>query len=65
MADPEYGVSWEPVQCKGAVPGYISHHKPAIFGHSVVMWGGIVNADGNCPEAYDFDSNKNSFSKLK
>jgi len=33
IADPDYGVSWESVTCRGIVPGNISHHKPAVFGH--------------------------------
>ena len=31
--DPNYGVQWEPVREKGHVPGKISHHKAAVFGH--------------------------------
>lgn len=63
MDDRDYGVFWEPVNCKGAMPGNISHHKPAVFGHSVVFFGGINEYD-NCPDAYEYDSNKNTWSKL-
>ena len=59
--DPEYGVSWEPIMARGSVPGKISHHKPAVFGSSVVCYGGITE----CNEIYEFDSNKCSWSILK
>jgi len=65
MADPEYGVSWESVTCKGTVPGNISHHKPAVFGHSVVCFGGIINSESNTFEALEFDSKTNAWSKMK
>lgn len=41
MDDPENGCCWEPVNTKGTVPGKISHHKAAVFGHSVIVFGGI------------------------
>ena len=64
MDDPEYGVSWETVTCKGAMPNNISHHKPCVFGHSVVVFGGINDYD-NAKDAFEFDSNKNLWTKLK
>ena len=63
--DPEYGVSWESIKCSGTEPGNISHHKPAVFGHSVVLFGGIVNSDQNTINTYEFDSNKNCWSVMK
>ena len=63
MEDPEHGVEWESVVQKGAVPSSISHHKPAVFGHQVVVFGGIVDSGEN-PIAYEFDSNKNTWTKL-
>ena len=45
MNDPDYGVAWETVKCTGTIPGNISHHRPAVFGNSVVVFGGILNAD--------------------
>lgn len=62
--DPTYGVSWEHVTCKGAQPGKLSHHKPAVFGHSVVIFGGINDYD-NTPDAFEFDSTKFMWTKLK
>ena len=63
--DPDYGVTWEPVTQKGnAIPSKISHHKPAIFGHSVVIFGGKNDFENN-PDAYEFDTNKSSWSKMK
>lgn len=64
MEDPEHGVEWESVVQKGMVPSNISHHKPAVFGHQVVCFGGIVESDDN-PNAYEFDSNKNTWTKLQ
>ena len=64
MDDPDYGVSWEPIQCKGALPGNISHHKTAVFGHTVVIFGGIIDHD-NAKEAYEFDSTKFIWSKMQ
>lgn len=37
----DQGVQWEPVTQKGTVPGNISHHKAAVFGHKAVIFGGI------------------------
>jgi len=62
--DSEYEVAWEPINCKGHVPGNISHHKSAVFGHTVVCFGGIIDND-NALEAYEFDSNKFVWSKMK
>lgn len=62
--DPQFGVSWEPVNCKGQQPGKLSHHRPAIFGHSVVIFGGISDYD-NTPDAFEFDSSKYTWTKLK
>ena len=55
--DPEYGVAWEPVTTRGNAPGKISHHKPAVFGSSVVCFGGITDAN----EIYEFDTSNNKF----
>ena len=41
MDDPDNGCSWEPVNCKGTIPGKITHHKAAVFGLSVIVFGGI------------------------
>jgi len=60
--DPEYGVSWETVQMKGSVPGKISHHKTAVFGQTVMIYGGIN--DHECC-VFEFDSMKNNFTQLK
>lgn len=59
--DPEYGVAWESITARGNVPGKISHHKPAVFGSSVVVYGGINDAN----EIYEFDSNKCMWSIMK
>jgi len=42
----------------------LSHHRPAVFGHSVVIFGGINDYD-NTPDAYEFDSTKCLWTKLK
>ena len=55
MEDPEYGVAWESVNCKGTVPGNISHHKTAVFGLNVIVFGGISCLD-NSEETYEFAS---------
>ena len=59
--DPEYGVAWESITARGNVPGKISHHKPAVFGSSVVVYGGINDAN----EIYEFDSVKCHWSLMK
>lgn len=64
IEDPQYGVSWEPVTCKGQPPGKLSHHKSALYGHSVVFFGGISDYD-NTLEAYNFDSTTHTWTKLK
>ena len=66
MSDPEYGVQWEPIEFKGqgALPGKISHHKPAVFGHTVVIFGGNNEFD-NTTDAFEFDTNKNTWHKMK
>ena len=61
--DPDYGVAWEPIQCKGVVPGNISYHKPAVFGHEVVIFGG-THGDENTSEVWEFDSNKLTWRKM-
>jgi len=43
--DPDYGVSWELISCKGHKPGRISYHKPVVFGHTVLVFGGCINDD--------------------
>lgn len=61
MEDSEYGVSWTPVTCTGAnQPGRISHHKPVVFGSSVVIFGGLSGMK-EINEAYEFDSIKSSW----
>ena len=65
MNDPDYGVAWETVKCTGTIPGNISHHRPAVFGNSVVVFGGILNADQNIVETYEFDPSRCSWSKMK
>ena len=64
MEDSECGVSWELVQQKGNPPTSISHHKPAVFGQHVVVFGGITDGDDN-PNAYEFDSIKSTWTVLK
>ena len=64
VKDSEYPVSWEPVVCKGTVPNNISHHKSAVFGNSVVIFGGINDYENN-KEVFEFDSVKSVWSKLK
>lgn len=43
--DPESGASWEPISFKGTCPGKISHHRAAVFGNNVVIFGGIKDYD--------------------
>lgn len=62
LEDPETPVSWDPVEQRGNVPSNISHHRPAVFGHTVVVFGGITE---HGTSAYEFDSEKNSWSMLK
>lgn len=64
MEDPNYGAKWEPVECKGKMLGNISHHKAAVFGSTVVVYGGINDYENN-QDAYEFDSMKNSWDKMK
>lgn len=64
MEEPEHAVSWEVVKQTGSCPTNISHHKPAVFGQHVVVFGGIVDNDDN-PNAYEFDSNKGHWTQLK
>ena len=66
MADPDYGVQWEPITFKGngPQPGKISHHKPAVFGHTVLIFGGNNEFD-NTTDAFEFDTNKNTWHKMK
>ena len=64
MEEPESNVSWEIVQQKGNVPKNISHHRPAVFGQHVIVFGGLVDGDDN-PNAYEFDSVKGQWSHLK
>ena len=44
--DANYGVCWEAIQEKGTAPGKLSHHKPAVFGNQVVIYGGMAGIDG-------------------
>jgi hypothetical protein len=46
------------------VPSNISHHKSAVFGNSVVIFGGINDYENN-KEVFEFDSVKCLWSKLK
>jgi len=62
--DPSTSASWESVQFKGTPPGKISHHKPAVFGSCVVIFGGIKDYDNNL-QAYEFDTSKHVWSCLK
>ena len=58
------GVTWECVQQKGTLPGNISHHKAAVFGLKAVIFGGIQN-NSDCEEAFEFDTDKCQWTKLK
>ena len=62
--DPEWNVCWEPISCKGHLPGNISFHKSAVFGSNVLIFGGIIEND-NANDAFEFDSNKFTWKKLK
>jgi hypothetical protein len=62
--DPNYGVQWEQVKEKGSLPGKISHHKAAVFGNQVVIYGGMSGID-EIEDVYEFDVSKESWSKLK
>ena len=64
MDDPENGVCWEAVNCKGTTPGKISHHKSAVFGLSVIVFGGIDCLD-NFEDTFEFNSQTNTWSKIK
>ena len=64
MEDPDHNISWEPVKCSGPSPGNISHHKTAVFGLSVIVYGGISGLE-NFPDTYEFDSVKYHWSKIK
>lgn len=64
LQDPECGATWESVSCKGDEPGKISHHKAAVFGSSVVVFGGMKSFDNNM-DAYEFDAHKQSWTKMK
>mmetsp|Transcript_30655 Transcript_30655/g.47031 ORF Transcript_30655/g.47031 Transcript_30655/m.47031 type:complete len:135 (-) Transcript_30655:282-686(-) len=63
LEDSDYGASWESVTFKGNTPGYISHHKPVVFGHSAIVFGGVNDYD-NSPHAFEFDSHQLKWSKL-
>lgn len=58
------GVMWESVKQSGTAPGKISHHRAAIFDHKAVIFGGIQN-NAECEEAYEFDTEKCIWNKLK
>ena len=62
--DSDWNVSWEPVNCKGHLPGNISFHKSAVFGSNVLIFGGIIESE-NASDAYEFDSNKFVWTKCK
>lgn len=64
IEDPQFGVSWEPVHCKGTQPGKLSHHKSALFNHSIIFFGGISDYD-NTQDAYNFDSLTHTWGKVK
>ena len=36
-----------------------------MFGNQVVVYGGIINSELNTHDAFEFDSNKNMWSKMK
>jgi len=63
IEDPENMISWKPVDTTGDVPGNISHHKAAVFGHQVVIFGGINDYENN-PHTYEFDTSRNKWTKL-
>jgi len=46
------------------VPGNISHHKAGVFGHKAVIFGGIQN-NAECEDAFEFDTEKMTWNKLK
>ena len=57
-----YGVSWEPVPMKGnKQPGCISHHKAAVFGSKVYIFGGIKEDE----HMWMFDTDKFTWSIVK
>ena len=64
ILDPEFGTQWEQVTHKGAIPGNISHHTPAVFGHQVVIFGGINDYNNN-PDVFEFDSTTEKWTKLQ
>jgi len=61
--DTNFDVCWEPVTCKGHSPGCISNHRAAVFGNSVIFFGGKKDYN-NIPHAYEFDSHHHKWSKL-
>jgi N-acetylneuraminic acid mutarotase len=63
-ANAEHPVSWEVVSQKGACPGKLSHHTAAVFGNSVVVFGGMQDYD-NSTEAFEFDALRHSWQKLQ
>jgi N-acetylneuraminic acid mutarotase len=62
--DETYGVSWEYLMEKGTAPGKVSHHKPAVFGNQVVIFGGI-NGISEMNDVFEYDTSKNTWTKLK
>jgi hypothetical protein len=64
MDDPENGVCWEQVNTKGTQPGSISHHKAAVFGLSVIIFGGNKFLD-NLDITYEFNSQTCTWAKIK
>ena len=62
--DSNYGVQWEPVKDRGQTPGKISHHKAVVFGSSVIIYGGMSGIN-EITDVYEFDCNKEAWSKMK
>ena len=62
--DTNYGVTWEPIKEKGQAPGRISHHKAAVLGNCVVVFGGIQGIN-EVQDVFEFDVNREQWTKLK
>jgi hypothetical protein len=63
--DNNFGVQWEPVRDKGTSPGKISHHKAIVLPSmtDVMIIGGMTGIN-EITEAYNFDTNKDFWTKL-
>lgn len=62
--DCNYGVTWEAVKEKGTPPGKISHHKAVVFNNKVLIFGGMSGIN-EIQDIYEFDVNKEHWSKCK